>query len=68
MIRVESTDLSAVDFCDWSGTLTIKFHSGGVYEFYDVPRSEYEGLLNASSHGRYFHACIKNRYHCRRIR
>lgn len=48
--------------------LTIAFHSGSVYEFYHVPPSEYDGLLNASSHGRYFHAQIKDQYPYRRIR
>jgi hypothetical protein len=66
MIAVQSSDLCAVDY-DWSGTLTIEFHSGGVYEYYHVPQSEYDGLMNASSHGRYFHAYIKNRYDYRRI-
>lgn len=66
MIAIQSTDLRAVDY-DWSGTLTIEFHSGGVYEYYEVPHSEYAGLLNASSHGKYFHARIKNRYRFRRV-
>jgi hypothetical protein len=66
MTAVQSSDLRAVGF-DWSGTLTIEFHSGGVYEYYGVPRSEYAALMNASSHGKYFHAHIKNRYSCRRI-
>lgn len=52
---------------DWGGTLTIAFHSGGVYEYYGVPHSEYSALLNADSHGRYFHARIKNRYRYRRV-
>jgi hypothetical protein len=64
---VQSSDLAAVDFDDWSGTLTIEFHSGGVYEYYNVPYSEYDSLMNASSHGKYFHAYIKNRFSCRRI-
>jgi hypothetical protein len=66
MIAVQSSDLCAVDY-DWSGTLTIEFHSGGVYEFYRVPPSEYDGLMNARSHGEYFHAHIKNRYDYRPI-
>ncbi|MGO8698091.1 MAG: KTSC domain-containing protein [Limisphaerales bacterium] len=66
MTAVQSSDLAAVDY-DWSGTLTIAFHSGGVYEYYGVPSSEYNGLMNASSHGKYFHACIRNCHPCRRI-
>jgi hypothetical protein len=66
VIAVESSDLSAVDF-DWNGTLTLAFHSGGVYEYYHVPYSEYPALMSASSHGKYFHAHIKGRYNYRRI-
>jgi hypothetical protein len=68
VIAIDSSDLGAADYDDWSGTLTIAFHSGGVYEYYNVPRSEYVGLMRAGSHGEYFHAHIKNRYHYRRIR
>ena len=66
MITVESSDLAGVDY-GWGGTLTIAFHSGGVYEYFNVPPSEYVGLMNASSLGKYFHAHIRNRYAYRRI-
>ena len=66
MTAVRSSNLAAIDY-DWSGTLTIAFHSGSVYEYYHVPPSEYDGLMSASSHGQYFHAHIKNRYGYRRI-
>jgi hypothetical protein len=65
MVTVESSDLAAVDY--WNGTLTIAFHSDGVYEYYDVPYSEYAGLLQASSHGKYFQTNIKGRYSYKRI-
>ena len=45
----------------------IAFHSGGVYEYYGVPYSEYAGLMNAYSHGKYFHANIKKRYWYRKV-
>jgi KTSC domain len=66
MIAVQSSDLLAVDY-DWSSTLTIAFHSGGVYEYFHVPPSEYDGLMHASSHGSYFHAHVKKRYSYRKI-
>ena len=66
MTAVQSSNLAAIDY-DWSGTLTIEFHSGGVYEYYNVPHSEYAGLMNASSHGEYFHAHIKGHYSYRKI-
>ena len=66
MVAVPSSNLRSVDY-DWSGTLTIEFHSGGVYEYYGVPESEYSALLRAQSHGKYFHAHIKNRYRFQRV-
>jgi hypothetical protein len=66
MIAVQSSDLLAVDY-DWSGTLTIAFHNRGVYEYYHVPPSEYNSLMNAGSHGSYFQAHIKKRYSYRKI-
>lgn len=65
MTAVQSSNLAAIDY--WGGTLTIAFHSGGVYEYFNVPHSEYAGLMQASSHGKYFHAHIKNRYAYRRV-
>jgi KTSC domain len=67
MIVLDSSDLGGAHYDNWSGTLIIEFNSGGVYEYYNVPRPEYVGLLRASSHGEYFHAHIKNRYSCRKI-
>lgn len=66
MIAVRSSNLAGVDY-DGQGTLVIAFRSGGVYAYYGVPYSEYAGLMNASSHGKYFHAHIKHRYSYRRI-
>jgi len=66
VISVQSSNLAAVDYDGW-GTLVIAFRSGGVYEYYHVPYSAYSALMNASSHGRYFHAHIQNRYSYRRI-
>lgn len=68
MISLQSSNLRAVDYELFSGTLVIAFHSGGVYAYDDVPWSAYSGLMAASSHGKYFHAHIKPYYACRRIR
>ncbi|MDE7324342.1 MAG: KTSC domain-containing protein, partial [Lachnospiraceae bacterium] len=39
-----------------------RFNSGSLYAYYNVPESVYSGLMNASSHGKYFHAYIRGRY------
>ncbi len=65
MIALNSSNLAGADY--WGGTLVIAFHSGGVYEYYGVPYSIFASLLSAGSHGKFFHAHIRNHYRYRRI-
>lgn len=60
MIPVSSSNLSSIGY--EGSTLYIRFHSGGLYAYYNVPTSIYNGLMSAESHGKYFHAHIKGRY------
>ena len=66
-MMLNSSNLSSADYDPWSGILTIVFHGGRVYEYYHVPHSEYSGLVNASSHGKYFHEHIKDHYAYQRV-
>lgn len=66
MTLVYSSNISSVGY--ENDTLEIHFHSGGIYQFQDVPRSVYEGLLAAPSKGKYFHKHIKDRYQSIRLR
>jgi hypothetical protein len=65
MTPVQSSNLAAVGY--GGGVLTIAFLSGSIYEYYHVPYSEYVGLMQAGSHGKYFHANIRNSYSYRKI-
>jgi hypothetical protein len=67
-ISVSSSNIASVGYDIATCTLQIKFHSGGLYEYYDVPYAVYQGLMNASSHGKYFHQYIKNVYPYKRLR
>ena len=40
----------------------LTFRNGRSYTLHGVPEHHYHGLLNASSPGRYFNACLKGRY------
>ncbi len=62
---VSSSDLASVGY--ENGKLYISFNSGGLYEYYNVPESVYNGLISAASHGRYFHSNIKGVYSYKRI-
>lgn len=70
MIRksVTSSDIRSIGYDDETRVLEIEFHSGGIYQYYSVPRAVYEGLMNASSHGKYFHGHIKGVFSYQRIR
>jgi hypothetical protein len=65
MISVNSSDISAIGYLN--GTLHIKFHSGGLYSFNNVPENIHRSLMSASSHGKYFHTHIRGRYNDKRI-
>lgn len=44
-------------------TLTVWFtHGGHPYDYFGVPTSVYQGLLNTSSAGRYFNQHIRDQY------
>ena len=70
MIRqpVSSSNLSSIGYDSESHTLEIEFHSGGVYQYFDVPQQIWDELMRASSHGSYFHRHVKDRYRWAKIR
>ena len=66
-IPVDSSNLASVGYNPWSGVLEIEFHGGRIYQYFGVPLDVYWGLMNATSHGKFFHAHIKGRVQYRRI-
>ena len=70
MIRqtVSSSNIRSIGYVSKSQTLEIEFHSGGIYQYFNVPESIYNALMSASSHGSYFHHNIRDRYRYEKIR
>lgn len=58
--KVESSNLESVGYQAPSMILEIEFKNGGIYQYFNVPESIFIDLMNASSHGSYFHANIRN--------
>ena len=56
---VSSSTVAAVGYDDATSTLGVTFIKGGVYHYHGVPRTIFEGLLNASSVGGYLDANVK---------
>ncbi|KZX11337.1 hypothetical protein MBORA_15820 [Methanobrevibacter oralis] len=62
MTPVSSSNLESVGYDPSTETLRIKFLKSGLYEYYNVPQDVYDGLMAASSKGKYFHNNIKDKY------
>lgn len=63
---VASTTLATVAYDPAGGILQLEFCSGAVYRYFGVPAEVHDGLLRASSKGRYFNGEIRERF--RRVR
>ncbi len=61
-VPVTSSNLVSVGYELNSLTLEIEFKNGAVYQYFDVPEFEWQGLMRAASHGTYFIAYIRNQY------
>lgn len=64
---VESSDLSSVGYDPSTKTLEIEFNSGGVYQYFDVPKDTHSELMSAPSKGKHFHKFIKNAYQYQKV-
>ena len=64
---VSSSNLTSIGYDAENEILEIEFKHGGIYQYDDVPESEYEALINADSHGKYFSANVRNNYEYHKI-
>ena len=67
-ISVRSSNIRSVGYDPESSTLEVEFNTGSIYQYSNVTESEYEGLMNATSKGRYLNRNIKDRYQDTKIR
>lgn len=61
-IAVTSSNVAEVGYDPSSMTLEVAFHSGSIYQYFDVPGTVYIELMQATSVGKFLHAHIKNNY------
>lgn len=67
MIYVESSNIDSIGYDPDQAILHIKFTSGELYEYYDVPSYVFDELLSSSSKGKYAHENIYDVYRGTRI-
>lgn len=61
-IFLKSSELRWVQFDAKNSSLIVEFVSGGIYRYDGLPKTRYEALLAAESHGRHFNANIRGHY------
>ena len=67
-ISVRSSNIRSVGYDPESSTLEVEFNTGSIYQYSNVPESEYESLMNSASKGRYLNRNIKGRYEDIKVR
>jgi KTSC domain len=60
--QLRSSALASATYDDEMQDLDITFNSGGTYTYHNVPITVWEGLVGASSPGRYWHSTLKDQY------
>lgn len=64
---INSSNIASAGYDDQTCTLEIEFHNGGIYQYFDVPRSIYDQLVSAGSSGSFFHQQIRGVFRYARI-
>ncbi|MBN1332065.1 KTSC domain-containing protein [Candidatus Dojkabacteria bacterium] len=63
---VNSSNIASVGYD--AGTLEIEFNSGSIYQYFDVPETVFDEIMEASSHGQYLNRHVKNAYQYKQIK
>lgn len=66
-IPVDSSNLVSVGYDSDSLTLEIEFKGDRVYQYFDVPETLYQELMQASSKGTFFSENVRDQYRYTRL-
>lgn len=55
----KSSNVARSEYDDQTRVLTVHFHSGGVYDYADVPPEKWNGLRGSDSPGKFINTHIK---------
>ena len=66
--EVNSSELRSVGYDVSASRLEAEFHSGEVYQYFDVPAELVLEMLEADSLGRYFNARIRSKFRFKKVR
>jgi hypothetical protein len=66
-VRLGSSMIASAGYDSATRVLEIEFTAGAVYRYFDVLLDVYQDLLDAPSHGRFFHSRIRGIFAYHRI-
>jgi hypothetical protein len=66
-IPVNSSNVASVKYYPDTHTLEVEFRNGNLYQYFDVPQSVYDALMNAESKGKFLNFEIKGVYRYARV-
>lgn len=64
---VKSSNIKSVGYDPARRLLEVEFSSGGVYQYEDVSKEEFNALMHADSIGGHFHIHIRNSFKTKRV-
>lgn len=67
IIKLNSSNLDSVEYNEEKSILTVNFKRGASYNYINVPKGLYDGLIVAESCGTYFNSNIKPYYVCEKL-
>lgn len=65
--EVSSSAVRSIGYNAETQVLEVEYLGGGVYQYTNVPASEYEALMSSSSVGKYLQNNIKSAYSARKV-
>ena len=66
-IPVSSSNLASVGYDPQSLTLEVEFTDGSIYQYFDVPETIFESLMQASSKGSFLATQIRHHFRYTRL-
>lgn len=61
-IPVSSSNIVSVGYDSNTMTLEVEYKGASVYQYFDVPESMYQALMQSDSKGAFMHANVKDAY------
>ena len=62
MIYVDSSNIEAIGYDEITQELHVRFLSGAMYVYYNIPREIYDAIMNAPSKGSFLNREVKGAF------